>query len=72
LTVPPVTRQPGVFPIGMGSPVTIDSSTALAPSWGITTAAEKVTVTNQQNGRVRRNGIERSFPERDPAPRGQA
>src|SRR6266849_3376781 len=34
--------------------------------------AEQVTVTNQQNGRVRRNGIERSFPERDPAPRGQA
>jgi hypothetical protein len=34
--------------------------------------AEQVTVTNHQNGRVRRNGIERSFPEREPAPRGQA
>src|SRR6266852_3181331 len=34
--------------------------------------AEQVTVTNGHNGRVRRNGIERSFPERDPAPRGQA
>ncbi len=34
--------------------------------------AEHVTVTNGRNGRPRRNGIERSFPERDPAPRGQA
>ena len=29
LTVPPVTRSPGVFSTGIGSPVTIDSSTAL-------------------------------------------
>ena len=32
LTVPPVTRLPGVFSTGIGSPVTIDSSTALVPS----------------------------------------
>src|SRR5713101_5619889 len=30
--------------------------------------AEHVTVTNGRNGRPRRNGIERSFPERDPEP----
>jgi len=35
-------------------------------------ARRSMTVNNQQNGRIRRNGIERSFPERDPAPRGQA
>ncbi len=31
-TVPPVTRAPSVFSTGSDSPVTIDSSTALAPS----------------------------------------
>ena len=29
LTVPPMTRSPGAFSTGIGSPVTIDSSTAL-------------------------------------------
>ena len=32
LIVPPVTRAPGSFSTGMGSPVTIDSSTELRPS----------------------------------------
>ena len=32
LMVPPVTRSPGAFSTGIGSPVTIDSSTALCPS----------------------------------------
>ena len=32
LTVAPMTRSPGFFSTGIGSPVTIDSSTALAPS----------------------------------------
>ena len=32
LTVPPMSRSPAVFSTGMGSPVTIDSSTALLPS----------------------------------------
>ncbi len=32
LTVAPMTRSPGFFSTGMGSPVIIDSSTALAPS----------------------------------------
>ena len=32
LTVPPVTRSPGSLSTGIDSPVTIDSSTALAPS----------------------------------------
>ena len=32
LTVPPVTRSPGPFSTGIGSPVIIDSSTALRPS----------------------------------------
>ena len=32
LTVPPVTLSPGCFSTGIGSPVTIDSSTALRPS----------------------------------------
>ena len=32
LTVPPVTRSPAPFSTGTGSPVTIDSSTALRPS----------------------------------------
>src|SRR5213593_3281027 len=32
LTVPPVTRLSGTFSTGIGSPVTIDSSTALRPS----------------------------------------
>ena len=31
-TVPPVTRSPGAFSAGIGSPVTIDSSIALCPS----------------------------------------
>ena len=31
-TVPPVTRSPAAFSTGIGSPVTIDSSTALRPS----------------------------------------
>ena len=31
-TVPPVTRSPALFSTGMGSPVTIDSSTELVPS----------------------------------------
>jgi hypothetical protein len=31
-TVPPVTRLPAIFSTGIGSPVTMDSSTALAPS----------------------------------------
>ena len=31
-SVPPVTRSPGAFSAGIGSPVTIDSSTALCPS----------------------------------------
>ena len=30
--VPPITRSPAAFSTGIGSPVTIDSSTALAPS----------------------------------------
>ena len=32
LTVPPITRSPGPFSTGIGSPLIIDSSTALAPS----------------------------------------
>jgi hypothetical protein len=32
LTVPPITLSPALFAIGMGSPVTIDSSIALRPS----------------------------------------
>ena len=32
LTVPPMTRSPGPFSTGIGSPVIIDSSTALVPS----------------------------------------
>ncbi len=32
LTVPPVTRSPGPFSMGIGSPVSIDSSIALRPS----------------------------------------
>ena len=32
LTVAPITRSPGPFSTGMGSPVTMDSSTALLPS----------------------------------------
>ena len=31
LTVPPITRSPGAFSTGIGSPVIIDSSTALVP-----------------------------------------
>ena len=32
LTVPPITASPGCFSTGMGSPVTMDSSTKVAPS----------------------------------------
>ena len=32
LTVPPVTRAPAVFSTGIDSPVSMDSSTELAPS----------------------------------------